>query len=79
VLPGGPGLVEYAEDRVYRGLSPFALQYPLLTPPTPETPNHLVVDRLEAVNFNQPGRYLVVCGVRPHFNEGMHGYVDVKA
>jgi plastocyanin len=79
VLPGGPGLVEYAADRVYRGLSPFALQYPMLEAPTPETPNNLVVDRLEAVNFKEPGRYLVVCGVRPHFNEGMHGYVDVKA
>jgi plastocyanin len=31
------------------------------------------------VNFKEPGRYLVVCGVRPHFIEGMHGYVDVKA
>jgi hypothetical protein len=31
------------------------------------------------VNFKDPGRYLVVCGVLPHFNEGMHGYVNVKA
>jgi plastocyanin len=79
VLPVGPGLVDYATDRVYRGLSPFALQYLLLDAPTPETPNNLVVDRLETVNFREPGRYLVVCGVRPHFNEGMHGYVTVKA
>lgn len=78
-LPGGPGLVDYAEDRVYRGLNPFALQYLLLTPPTPETPNNLVLDRVEVVNFKEPGRYLVVCGVRFHFNQGMHGYVDVKA
>ena len=26
----------------------------------------------------EPGRYLVVCGVVPHFNEGMHGFVNVK-
>lgn len=79
VVPGGPGLVEYVENRVYRGLSPFALQYPLLAAPTADTPNNLVVDRVEAVNFKEPGRYLVVCGVRFHFNEGMHGYVNVKA
>lgn len=65
-----PGLVNYATDRVYRGLDPRGLFY--------MGPN-LVLDRVESVNFFEPGRYLVVCGVRPHFNEGMHGYVDVKA
>ena len=42
------------------------------------SPN-LILDRIESVNFFEPGRYLVVCGVRPHFDEGMHGYVNVKA
>lgn len=79
VLPGGPGLVDYAEDRVYRGLNPFVLQYMPLAAPPPDTPNNLVVDRIEAVNFKEPGRYLVTCGVRPHFLEGMHGFVNVKA
>jgi len=74
-----PPLVNYADGRVYRGLDPFALQYlPLATPP-PDTPNNLVVDRVESVNFKSPGRYLVVCGVKPHFDTNMHGYVDVKA
>ncbi len=77
--PVPPGLVDYAADRIYRGLNPFALQYlPLMTPP-PDTLGNLVVDRVESVNFKEPGRYLVVCGVRPHFLEGMHGYVNVKA
>lgn len=76
--PVPPGLVDYAEDRVYRGLNPFALQYvPLATPPA-DTNGNLVVDRIESVIFKQPGRYLVVCGVVPHFNTDMHGYVKVK-
>jgi len=61
--PTPPGLVEYTPDRVFRGLSPATT----------------TLDRVESVNFFQPGRYLVVCGVVPHFNEGMHGYVNVKA
>jgi plastocyanin len=35
------------------------------------------VDRIENVHFHQPGRYLFVCGVLPHFNDGMYGYVNV--
>jgi hypothetical protein len=50
-----------------------------LAPPPPMTTGHLVMDRVESVNFKEPGRYLVVCGVLPHFLEGMHGYVNVKA
>lgn len=65
-LPGGPGLVQYAPDRVYRGLDPF-------------TQTQGSVDRVESVDFLHAGRYLVVCGVRPHFLEGMHGYVNVHA
>lgn len=77
--PVPPGLVEYTPDRVYRGLNPFALQYQPLAEPQADTPNNMVVDRVEGVNFKEPGRYLVVCGVVPHFNEGMHGYVNVHA
>lgn len=78
-IPGVPPLVDYADDRVYRGLDPRVLQYLPLASPPPDTPNNLVVDRVESVNFKEPGRYLVVCGVLPHFQEGMHGYVHVKA
>jgi hypothetical protein len=40
--------------------------------------------RLEVVRFPNPGRYLVLCGVLPHFYEGvsgefiMFGYVRVN-
>ena len=79
VIAIGPGLVDYAEDRVYRGLNPFLLQYlPLPGTPPADTTGNLVVDRIESVNFKEPGRYLVVCGVVPHFTTDMHGYVRVK-
>ncbi len=73
-----PGLVSYATDRVYRGPDPRTLFYMTPGPGGTLSPN-LVLDRIESVNFFEPGRYLVVCGVRPHFDEGMHGYVNVKA
>jgi len=73
--PPCPPLVDYPEHLVYRGLDPRVLQY---LPLAGGTPNQ-VVDRIESVNFKEPGRYLVVCGVRPHFDTGMHGYVNVKA
>lgn len=76
--PGGPPpLIEYSTGRIYRGLDPRALTYavPVTVPPTV----NLNQDRIESVNFKEPGRYLVVCGVLPHFLEGMHGYVNVKA
>jgi hypothetical protein len=77
-----PPLVNYTTDLVYRGQDPRVLQYvpipavPLSTIPA-GTANP-VVDRIESVNFKEPGRYLVICGVRPHFDTDMHGYVNVK-
>jgi plastocyanin len=79
VVAGGgpPPLIEYSSGRIYRGLDPRALTYAPL--PVPPAPAHLNQDRIESVNFKEPGRYLVVCGVQPHFLEDMHGYVNVKA
>jgi hypothetical protein len=79
-----PPLVNYLEDLVYRGLDPRVLQYLPLPAvpggsPVPAGAVNPVVDRIESVNFKEPGRYLVVCGVRPHFDTDMHGYVNVKA
>jgi plastocyanin len=60
--PGmGPPLIDDPNRRIYRG-------------PDPRT---LPRDRVEAVHFDKPGLYLVICGVLPHFNEGMIGYVKV--
>jgi plastocyanin len=62
-VPPGPPLVNDPANRVYRGLDPSALLG--------------VQDRVEVVHFHEPGIYLVICGVLPHFLEGMIGYVRV--
>lgn len=62
-VPGAfPGFINDPVNRVYRGLDPRA--------PAP-------LDRVEVVTFAEPGRYLVVCGVLPHFLDNMSGYVTV--
>ena len=71
-------------DRVYRGIDPSVLPF-LGGPPQPRQvptgppgtfqPN--LQDRIEVVHFPNPGRYLVIWGVLPHFNEGMYGFVEV--
>jgi plastocyanin len=58
---GGPALINDPNGRIYRGLNPFTQSQ----------------DRVEVVLFDKPGTYLVICGVLPHFNEGMFGYVKV--
>jgi hypothetical protein len=78
--PPGPPLVDIPTGRVYRGLDPRLLTYAtLVTIPPSTTPTPLLVqDRVESVNFPKAGRYLVVCGLMPHFLESMHGYVEVR-
>ncbi len=66
IAPTGPGnipplLINDPNNRIYRGLDPS------LHPQ----------DRVEVVQFDRPGLYLVICGFRPHFQEGMYGYVRV--
>jgi hypothetical protein len=36
-------------------------------------------DRIENVTLSEPGTYLVICAVQPHFvNDRMHGFVTVR-
>ena len=77
--PVPPGLVDYAPDRVYRGLNPFALQYLPLAAPPPGYTKQSGGRPGRVGELQRAGTLPVVCGVRPHFIEGMHGYVDVKA
>jgi len=59
--PPFPGFIDDPVNRIYRGLDPR---------PQPQ-------DRAESVTFAATGTYLVVCGLVPHFDEGMHGFVKV--
>jgi hypothetical protein len=62
-VPPGPPLIDDPNNRVFRGVDPSRQ-------PTQ--------DRVEVVVFHEPGRYLVICGVQPHFvMDRMHGFVDV--
>lgn len=65
-----PPLINDPANRLYRGLDPRAM-----------ATNQ---DRIEVVGFNTPGRYLVLCGVLPHFFDAatqefvMFGYINVR-
>jgi plastocyanin len=63
-LPALPPLIDDPNGRIYRGPDP-----------RPLFPN--VLDRVEVVQFENPGEYLVICGVVPHFTSGMYGFVKV--
>ena len=62
-VPLGVPLVNDPNSRIYRGPDPSLLPS---------------FDRVESVHFPHPGRYLVICGILPHFLDGMFGYVVVK-
>ena len=77
-VPPGPPLINDPVNRVYRGLDPSV--FPVL----PGTPPMVLQDRIETVRFPNPGRFLVICGVLPHFFDAatqqfvMFGYVRVR-
>lgn len=67
LVPGfPPGMIDDPDGRIYRGLDPRLAPLQLQ-------------ERTEVVHFSKPGRYLVICGVLPHFNGGMFGFVTVLA
>jgi plastocyanin len=63
VIPGAPPLINDPTNRIYRGNDPRVAP--------------AAQDRVETVHFPDPGTYLVICGVLPHFNDGMIGHVRV--
>lgn len=71
-----PPLINDATNRVYRGIDPSVL--PLLQGPLQGPVQPVLQDRVEVVHFPDPGRFLVICGVLPHFNDGMIGFVKVN-
>lgn len=75
-VPPGPPMINDPLNRVYRGIDPTVL--PLLQGPPQGPAQPRLHDRVEVVHFPEPGRYLVICGVLPHFLENMYGFVKVN-
>jgi plastocyanin len=61
-------------DVYYEGLN--SLGPPPQVPPF--APVSIAQNRVEAVSFLRPGRYLVICAVLEHFNDRMYAVVEVK-
>ena len=62
-----PPVINDPNRRIYRGVNPVIST----------GPPAFIPDRVEVVHFGEPGTYLVICAVRPHFDDGMYGYVRV--
>jgi hypothetical protein len=71
-LPAGSAFL--ADKIYYRGINPAG--GPLATAPTISPSN--ATNRGEPVSFLEPGRYLVICNIRPHLLDGMYAYVRVS-
>jgi plastocyanin len=63
-----PPVISDPNRRLYRGPNPVI---------SPGPPPVIDLHRVEVVQFDKPGTYLVICAVLPHFAEGMYGYVRV--
>jgi plastocyanin len=61
-------------DVLYEGLN--SIGAPPQVPPF--APLSLAQNRVEVVSFLNPGRYLVICAVLEHFNDGMWAVVEVS-
>ena len=58
-----PPLIDDPNGRVFRGVDPRTVPQ----------------DRTENVTLTEPGKYLVICAVQPHFvGDNMHGYITVQ-
>jgi plastocyanin len=68
----GPPATSLGLPLYYEGLNSLA---PPMAPPF--APISVDQNRVEAVQFTTPGRYLVICAVLPHFNDGMTAWVVV--
>jgi plastocyanin len=73
VVPGET-FIDDANNRFYKGIVPAG--GPLGTAPTTNPSN--AQNRVESVAFPEPGTYLVICNIRPHFENGMFGFIEVK-
>ena len=68
-----PVIPQLGLDVFYEGLN--SIGAPPQVPPF--APVSLAQNRVEPVAFLNPGRYLVICAVLPHFNDRMYAWVEV--
>ena len=68
VVPATGTFIDDVDRLYYRGIHPAA-------PPPAGISN--AQNRVESVSFAEPGVYLVICNVRPHFLDGMYASVVV--
>ena len=69
-----PVIPQLGLDVFYEGLN--SIGPPPQVPPF--APVSVAQNRVEGVAFLNPGRYLVICAVLPHFNDGMYAVVEVS-
>ena len=78
LLPSG---LPDANILLYVGVNPGNNAFPTganpARPPNPLTRSNLQ-NRVESVYFAEPGTYLVICNINPHFRSGMYAWVKVK-
>jgi hypothetical protein len=72
--PEVPVIPDFGLPVYYEGINPLAAPPP--APPFAQA--SAAVNRVEPVAFLEPGRYLVICAVLPHFNDRMIALVDVR-
>ena len=85
-FPAGPPIIADTRNRVFRGADPRNISPTVAVPPAAPTllPVGVSQDRIEVVSLTNPGRYLVICGVLPHFFNAatgqfiMFGFIDVE-
>src|SRR5688572_19907814 len=58
----------------YEGINPLVSPQP--GPPFAQA--SAATNRVEQVSFLQPGRYLAICAVLPHFNDRMYAWIEVR-
>jgi hypothetical protein len=73
-IPAAVPLINDPRNRLYAGPDPSSF---VLAPVAPNTVPRTILDRSEVVHFPNQGLHLVICGVLPHFLDGMIGYVRV--
>jgi hypothetical protein len=67
-------VLDFRSHFYYRGILPAGGPPPGM--PVTTNPSN-AVNRIESVGFFEPGVYLVICNVAPHFADGMYAYVRV--